>query len=150
MKGFTLLETLLALGIVAIIAAISVLSLSNFNKDKALTIEVEKVLSLITKARSLSLAAKDDFVYGVHFEERKAVLFTGGSYSASATTNQIQLLNDAVKISAIALTGGGADVVFKKLSGATTQNGTLTLASVRNASQTKVITIAGTGIAYSN
>ena len=150
MKGFTLIETLLALGIVAIIAAISVMSLSNFNKDKALSIEVEKVLSLITKARSLTLAAKDDSGYGVHFEERKSVLFKGASYSSSAATNQIQLLNDEVKISAIALTGGATDVVFQKLSGATTQNGTLTLASVRNASQTKMITIAMTGIAYSN
>ncbi len=150
MKGFTLIEVLLALSVVAIIAAISVTSLSNFNKDKALTIEVEKVLSLVTKARSLTLAAKDDSGYGVHFEDRKAVLFKGASYSSSAATNQIQLLNDEVKISAIALTGGATDVVFQKLSGATAQNGTITLTSVRNSSQTKVITVTGTGIAYSN
>lgn len=148
--GFTLLETLLALGIVVIIAAVSMTSLSNFNKDKALSIEADKVLSLLTRARSLTLAAKDDSVYGVHFEEKKAVLFKGGSYNANDSTNQIQLLNDEVKISAVALTGGGVDVVFKKLSGATTQNGTVTLAVVRNPNQTKVITIGATGSAYSN
>ncbi len=150
MKGFTLLETLLTLGIVAIIAAISLMSLSNFNKDKVLAIEAEKVLSLITKARSLTLAAKDGSAYGVHFEERKTVLFKGGSYSSGASTNQIQLLNDEITISAIALTGGGAEVVFQKLTGVTTQNGTVTLAAIRDASQTKIITIAVTGIAYSN
>ncbi|HBV01545.1 MAG TPA: hypothetical protein DEF00_04135 [Candidatus Taylorbacteria bacterium] len=150
MKGFTLLEILLALGIAAVVTVISVTSLSNFNKGKALGIETEKVFSLLTKARSLTLAAKDGLSYGVHFEERKAVLFSGVSYSANASTNQIQLLNDEVKISTIALTGGGAEVLFKKLSGATDQNGTITLALVRDASKTKIITVAGTGIAFSN
>lgn len=150
MKGFTLLEVLLVLGIAAIIAAISLTSLSNFNKDNALVIEVEKVVSLIAKARSLTLAAKKELSYGVHFEERKIVLFSGASYSANASTNQIQLLNDEVKISSIALTGGGAEVLFKKLSGETAQNGTVTIAAVRNASQTKVVTIEVTGVAYSN
>ena len=148
--GFTLLEILLALGVVAIITAISTAALSNFNKSKALGIKAEKVLSLIVRARSLTLAAKDGLSYGVHFEERKAVLFSGANYSANVPTNQIQLLNDEVKISAIALTGGGAEGFFKKLSGATDQNGTITLALARDASKTKIITIVGTGIAYSN
>ena len=150
MKGFTLIEVLLTFAIIAIISVIGVMSLSNFNKDKALDIEVEKVLSLVTKARSLTLSALDGSAYGVHFEERKAVLFNGASYSAGASTNEIQTLNGEVKISAISLAGGGSDVVFAKLTGATAQSGTITVAEVRNASQTKVITIAAIGVAYSN
>lgn len=146
--GFTLLEMLLAIGIVTIIAALSMASLANFNRDKALAIEAEKVLSLVAKARSLTLAAKDDSVYGVHFEAQKAVLFKGGSYNANDSTNQIQPLNGEVNIATVALIGGGADVVFRKLSGATTQSGTITLAAARDAGQTKVITIGATGIAY--
>ena len=93
MKGFTLIEVLLTFAIIAIISVIGVMSLSNFNKDKALDIEVEKVLSLVTKARSLTLSALDGSAYGVHFEERKAVLLNGASYSAGASTNEIQTLN---------------------------------------------------------
>ena len=150
MKGFTLIEVLLTFAIIAIISVIGVMSLSNFNKDKALDIEVEKVLSLITKARSFTLAALDGSAYGVHFEERKAVLFKGANYNAGASANEIQLLNDEVKISATSLAGGGSDVVFNKLTGATAQSGTITVAAVRNASQTKMITITATGVAYSN
>lgn len=150
MKGFTLLELLLVLGVIAIVTGISTVSLSNFNKNKALGIETEKVLSLITKARSFTLAAKDGVSYGVHFEERKAVLFSGASYSALNPANQIQPLNDEVKISVVTLTGGGMETLFKKLSGVTDQQGTVTLVLVRDASVIKVITIAGTGIAYSN
>src|SRR3989338_6771694 len=129
-RGFSLVEVIVVLAILAIISAIGVTSLSNLNKSEALTVEAEKVISLITKARSLTLAAKDGSVYGVHFEERKAVLFTGSTYASGASTNQTQLLNDVVKISAVSLAGGGTKVVFKKLTGSTAQFGTVTVASV--------------------
>ncbi|MEK7208223.1 MAG: prepilin-type N-terminal cleavage/methylation domain-containing protein [Patescibacteria group bacterium] len=149
-KGFTIVEVLIVLAIVAVIAAFSVSSLVNFNAEEALIAETEKVLSLLTRARSQTLSAKEASVYGVHFEERKAVLFRGASFSAGAAGNQAQTLNDAVKIASIVLAGGGAEVVFQKLTGAAAQSGTITLASVRTPSDTKVITIAATGVAYSN
>lgn len=148
--GFTIIEVILSLAIVVIVAGVTVSSLSRVNQDKALTLEAQKVISLLVKARSETLSAKGDSAYGVHFEERKAVLFKGSSYSAGASTNEMQPLNDAVKISSVTLTGGGADVLFKKLTGTTAQSGSVTLSLVRMASSTKIITITGTGIAYSN
>lgn len=150
MKGFTLIEVLIALAIVAVIAAVGVTSLSNFNAQEALSVETVKVISLLSKARSQTLSAKGGNAYGVHFEERKAVLFKGAVYSASDPNNQTQVLHTEVKISALSLLGGGSEVVFKKLTGGTAQSGTVTLSLARNPSVTKLITIAGTGIAYSN
>ncbi|MDO8620447.1 MAG: type II secretion system protein [bacterium] len=150
MKGFTLIEMLLSLGIVILISFLGVTSLSNFNKDKALLAETENVLALLSKARAYTLSAKEGASYGVHFEERKTVLFTGPTYTAGVATNKEQGLNGEVKISALSLVGGGSEVLFTKLTGGTAQSGTVTLASVRNASQTKVVTITATGIAYSN
>ncbi len=150
MKGFTLIEILLALGILAIISILGVMSLSNVNKDRALVVETERVLSLISKARSFTLSAKNGGAYGVHFETQKAVLFKGPTYTSGIVTNEIQAINAEVKISAISLVGGGTEVLFSKLTGATTQTGTITLSSVRNSSQTKTVIIVGTGIAYSN
>lgn len=146
--GFTLIEILVSLAVLAVISTLGVASLVHVNTSEALTVETEKVLTLLTKARSFTLAAKDGSAYGVHFEERKAVLFKGPVYSVGASANHTQTLNNAVKISVITLAGGGADVVFAKLSGATAQSGTLTLAAVRDASKTKMITIAATGVAY--
>lgn len=149
-KGFSLVELLLALSIVAIVAVVGVTSLSNFNTEKALSLEAGKVVSLLVKARSLTLSAKGGDVYGVHFDTDKAVLFKGTSYVAGTAGNQAQPVNSAVRISATVLAGGGAEVLFKKLSGTTTQSGTVTLASVKNGSLTKVVTISVTGTAYSN
>lgn len=149
-RGFTVIELLLSLAIIAVISAIGISAMSPVNTDKALITETEKVLSLIVKARSETLAAKEGSVYGVHFEERQAVLFKGLTYSAGATGNQIQTLHDEVKISVFALSGGGSEVIFSKLTGATTQSGTVTLTTLRDAGKTKVITISSTGAVYSN
>lgn len=146
--GFSLLEILLALGVMTIIAVIGLSSLFRFNAAKALDVEIGKTLSLLSKARSLTIAAKDGKSFGVHFEERKAVLFSGASYDPNDASNEMQSFNNEVKISATALAGGGAEVLFKKLSGATNQSGTITLALVRDPSKTRVITIAPTGLAY--
>ncbi|MDO8594046.1 MAG: prepilin-type N-terminal cleavage/methylation domain-containing protein [bacterium] len=148
--GFTLIEILVVLAVVGIVAGIGVSSLSNVNTTSALTVEAEKVLSLLAKARSFTLAAKDGVAYGVHIESGKAVLFKGVSYSAGASSNQVQALHSEVTISTFSLAGGGSEVKFQKLTGSTAEVGTITLRAVRNAQQTKVITVNATGIASSN
>lgn len=149
-RGFTLIETLGALAIIGLIAAIGVASFVGFNTREAVEQEVGKLLSVISEARTLTISAKDGSVYGIHFEEEKVVLFTGASYDSGATTNRVQLLNNAVKLSSISLTGGGSDVMFKKLTGGTDQDGTITVSSVRDGVDTGVVTITATGAVYSN
>lgn len=146
-RGFTVIEMLVALLLVAVIAGAGVVSLSNFNKTQALLLERSKLVSLLAKARSLSLAAKDGVRHSVHFEERKAVLFSGDLYSASDPRNEAEALHSEVRISAVSL-GGGSEVVFEKLTGSPRSSGTVTLSLVSNASSTATITIAPTGVAY--
>jgi len=150
MKGFTLIELLLSLAIVGILVAVGVTSFSAQNRGETLQQEADKIVSLLGAARADTLAAREGTQYGIHFEEQRAVLFSGAAYSASAAGNRAQALHREVKISAISLFGGGSEVFFQKLTGKTAQSGTVTLSLVSDASKTKVITIAGTGVAYSN
>ncbi len=149
-KGFTLIELLLMFGILAVLAFVGLTSLGNFNTDKALTMETHDIVSLISKARSFTLSAKEGSAYGVHLEATKAVLYTGPTYASNASGNEAHTLNKEVTISAVSLAGGASDILFSKLTGATTQTGTITLASTRKTNHTKVITVTGTGIAYAN
>ena len=149
-RGLTLIEILLALAIVGIVSAVGMSALSNANKNQALTLESEKVLSLLSRARSETLAAKDSSAFGVHFETSKAVLFKGPTYGAGASGNDIQALSDLVTISSISLSGGTSDVVFQKLTGAASASGTIRLSLLSNASASTTITIAPTGAAYNN
>jgi hypothetical protein len=119
------------------------------NSREAVELETAKILSLLAEARALTISAKGGTVYGVHFESQKEVLFSGAAYPAGNPSNRVRPVHDDVRISSILLSGGGSDVVFNKFTGATSQSGTLTLTSVRDAAETKTITITATGVAYS-
>lgn len=141
---------MIAVAVVGILAALGFSHLTAGNERQALALDAEKVLSVLATARGQTLAAKDGFSYGVHFEDRKIVLFRGASYSAGDATNKIYPFADAVHLASTALVGGGAEVKFNKLTGATAQSGTLTLALLRDATLTKVLTVFATGIAQVN
>ena len=145
-----MIEILVTFAIIAVIATLGVAHIGTLNERKALSLEAEKALSLLGRARGETLAGKSGLAYGVHFEETKAVLFRGAAYSAGAPGNEEQILHSAVKVAAVALAGGGSEVKFKKLTGATAESGTVTLALVSNGSSTVVITVAATGLASRN
>jgi len=149
-QGFTLVEIIGVIAVLGIITALSVSSLIRFNSREAVEQEVGKLLGIVSEARTLTISAKDGVAYGVHFEEHKAVLFQAPTYSEGATTNRVQMLSDAVRLSAISLTGGGADVVFKKLTGGTDEDGTITIVSTRDDVDARDIVITPTGAVYSN
>lgn len=149
-RGFSLVEMLLVLAIFAIITLFAVSAFSKATGREALDKKTGVVLSLLEQARNLTLSAKGASVYGVHFETAKAVLFTGPTYSASATSNVIESVNSPVQISSISLSGGVSDVVFSRLIGDTGQSGTITLSLIASSTQAKTITIFATGIASSN
>lgn len=147
-RGFTLIEVLVSLAIAGIIVAVGVGAFVNWNTREALDTETGKIIALLLEARSLTTSGSDGSVFGVHFESGQTVLFRGAAYDAGSTGNRAQPLHDEVRITSVALSGGAHDVVFRKLTGATGQSGTVTLSSVRDPDNTRTITITQTGVAY--
>lgn len=149
-RGFTLLEFMIALSILAILTAIIFTSVSSFRSGKALQVVAEEILSLLDEGRGNTLSAKDSYAYGVHFDSDSATLFRGASYSSSDSTNKKVDVDGAVEISSISLAGGGQDVLFQKLTGKTNQSGTVTIRLKSDNSKTKRIAIEVSGVASSN
>ncbi|MCR4311067.1 MAG: type II secretion system GspH family protein [Candidatus Taylorbacteria bacterium] len=149
-RAFTLAEILIVLAVMGIVSVLVVFSFSTITGREALFKKTDVVLSLLRSARGFTLSAKDASVYGVHFESGKAVLFTGSTYSADATSNKVELVSPSVSISSVSLAGGGSDVVFNQFTGETAQYGTVTLSLVASSTQKKTITIFSTGISESN
>lgn len=143
--GFTLVETLIVLGIMGLLTVVVLFTFANKGADKQLDADTLNIKTLLEEARSLTLSAKDASSYGVHFETRKIVLFTGESYTAGLSTNKESLLGSSVEISSIDLTLGGSDVVFNRLTGSTSQSGTVTLRLVSDTSKTQIITVNAVG-----
>lgn len=149
-RGFTVIEFLIALSILAILAAIVFTSMSRFRNSKALQVVAEDILSLLDEGRADTLSAKDSYAYGAHFESSAIVLFRGPAYSSFDSSNKIVDIDGAVEISNISLAGGGQDILFQRLTGKTSQNGTVTIRLKEDTSKIKTIAIEASGVASSN
>ena len=144
--GFSFIELIIVISTIGLLAVLSTVSFKNFNNHEAPTKDADKVAAVIEEARILSQSSKNGSVFGVHFENSKAVRFKGQTYSASNSENVPEPLNSLVQLSVISLNGGSVDAVFSRLGGTTTSFGTLTFALRADAAQTKTITIYKTGL----
>lgn len=145
-NGFTLLEIILGLAVIAIISGILLSAFASFREAGQLTEAHSSIIGILKDARSRTLASKNNSNYGAHFEETKTVLFKGSAYSSSDTSNETYLLPAGIKISSVDLTGGAVDTVFTRLLGTTTASGSVTISSRHNGGQSKTITILSTGV----
>jgi len=145
MRGFTLLEILIAIAIVGILFVGMVGAMSQFVRGNVLERETRTVVSILDDARGRTLFSENDRQYGVHFESGNVVLFEGGVYSAVDPENETTSLSGTT-LSSVALIGGGDDVVFDRLTGAIAAYGTTTVQLSSDTSQTKDIVLLPSGI----
>ena len=143
-NGLTAIEFLVGFAIIAFLTSFIWYAFSSFRDAGALDEASAAVLSLLRDARARTLSSQGNTTYGVHFEETKAVLFSGAAYNSADASNEPYIFSTSVKISAINL-GGPADVIFQRLTGAASASGTITLQSKKDSSRTKTITILATG-----
>jgi type II secretory pathway pseudopilin PulG len=151
-KGISLLEVIIAFGVIGILAAIIVPNLSQFHKQQVLQDTSENIISLLNEARNNTISSKNSSSYGVRFQADKAILFAGLSYSDSPTNKQINL-DSSVTIpgsGGINLNGGGSDVIFDRITGDTAEYGTIVIRLASDASKQKTVTISKIGVITSN
>lgn len=146
LKAFTLIETLIAIAVLAILAAIMAGGLSSFQQSGELARAADMIAGTLRDARGRTLASKNNARYGIHFDSDKAVLFAGTVYTAGTPSNEAAILPSRIEISAIALGGGGDDVVFQRLSGEAMATGTITLRVKQESSKTREVQIYQSGV----
>jgi prepilin-type N-terminal cleavage/methylation domain-containing protein len=147
-RGFTLIEILVSIAIMAVLAAIVAVSISIFVLRANGAAAALDLIQFLDETRTLATDSFNDTAYGVHLATTSATRFTGSSYTAGAPTNVVLSLASNVSIINIALSGGGADVVFNKLTGTTTKPGTFTVREEGTSSTTDhTVTIYATGVA---
>jgi prepilin-type N-terminal cleavage/methylation domain-containing protein len=145
-RGFTLLEIILASGILVIVLSGSFLIFSKFGKTHSLTTSSEKVISVLQEARSKTISSQSGSSFGVLFGEEVVTLFQSPYVENHPANKKIQLVGP-VKISGINLNGGGAEVVFSRIFGETNQSGSVTV-SLKDNSSSMTIIIQSTGNVY--
>lgn len=156
-SGFTLLEMSVAIGIFSIIILMTTFGLSAFQRSTAKqAVDLELLSILSSAARRARLGLEDD-AWGVYIpydsstrQTETIALFSGSSYATRTVANdQVFEINGDTVFSAVDFSGSAAntgndhEIVFAKLSGSTTQYGSVTLTWF---DQTETLTITADGI----
>ncbi|MBX4189125.1 prepilin-type N-terminal cleavage/methylation domain-containing protein [Candidatus Parcubacteria bacterium] len=144
-RGFTLLEIMIAVVVVAIVSSIIISVFSSLNNRQSLDSSAELVKSVLERAQSLTLSSQGDTQYGVHFNASEVILFKGTTYSSTDSNNATTTINPRVTISSLNLNGGGSEVLFNRLTGGTNQYGTTTLSLVSASTTERRVLISQTG-----
>ncbi|MBI2109065.1 MAG: prepilin-type N-terminal cleavage/methylation domain-containing protein [Parcubacteria group bacterium] len=145
-RGLTLIEIIISIGILVVIGTIGTGAFSSFKKSSDLVSAADIVVNNLIQARSKTLSAEEAKQYGVHFETDKIVFYSGTTYIAGASDNKETTLPKTIEISSVALNGGGADTLFKKLTGETDNDGVVTVRLKSDTSKTKTIHIRPVGL----
>ena len=150
-RGISVIEILIVIAVIGILVAIVVPNLTRFRNEQSLKNISADIVSLLNEARNNTISSVNSSQYGVYFESGRAVLFVGSTFTEPNSTNKELSFSSAVTIQSsggISLNGGGSTVVFSRISGDTSNYGTITIQLVSDSSRQKIITIGKTGLVF--
>ena len=136
-NGFTLLELFIAMGIIVIIASLTIPIGINFYKTQLLDEVSVDVLSALRRASAQASYQKNDSAFGMKFLSGSYVLFQGSSYATRTISEDEEFF-----VSGGTSFGGINEVVFSKYFGLPGASGTITL-SLSGQTQTLYISTQG-------
>ena len=120
--GFTLIEVLVVMGIIAVIFSLSVLAVLNIQKGQLLDNHTWAVVSLLRQAQNqalngVSVDGTNQTNFGVHFDDTAGqyTLFRGDSFDPSDPYNFTQSLPSGLSFH-LTLPSGN-NVIFNKITG---------------------------------
>lgn len=137
--GFTLIEVMLSVAVIAIVAGISAPVYQSFQVRNDLDIATVSTAQGLRRAQVLAQAVDGDTSWGLRIQSGNLTLFKGVSYAGRDT------IADEVTLVPTSITPSGvSEVVYSKFTGLPQTTGTLTLTS--NANETRTITINAKGM----
>ncbi len=121
MKGFTIIELLLVMGLITIVAAITAPVGISFYKAQLISDVSENVTDSLRRAQAYATGSRNDSSYGVQILPNEYVLFEGSSYASRVVSeDEIFYYPETVIIT------GFDEIIFSKVSGEPSEVGTLT------------------------
>lgn len=139
MRGFTLLELLLSIAIIAILSGLSVPVYQSFQVKNDLDMAANTIIQSYRRAQVLSQAVDGDTSWGVNAGNNAIIVFKGSSF-ASRDSN----FDEVFDLPSTITPSGLQAIVFTKFSGLPQSSGTLTLSASTN--ETKTLTVNSKGM----
>lgn len=121
-NGFTLVEILIAMGILAVILSLGYFVSFDFYKNYVLYSEKDILISILRKARSQALNNVGAASHGVYIGSDSYTIFYGGSFASRNS----QYDENIKKAQGITLSGLN-EIVFQSLAATSTASGAVSL-----------------------
>ena len=145
-RGFTLVETMVVLGIIAIVSALTV-GLVGFQRVSKFDEEVQTTLAELRQQQSKARTVNDNKEYGMQFATDSWTTYDVDPATATQTTGTTQTLSNST-LSAV-VTPTASQVTFERLTGRTKNASSATLTFSRSTpSRSRSIKIEPDGRMY--
>ena len=153
-NGFTIIEVLVAISILAILSTVSVSNFYLLQKSFDLDTGVQEVMEILKLAQSRTLSSESNSQYGVYFDSavspNKYTLFKGATFATRiVASDQNYWLPKTTEFFNISF-GASPEVVFDRLSGTSAQSGSISLRLKADVNQNKIIYISNSGLVSFN
>lgn len=151
-RGFTLVETIIVIAIMAVIVAISLFSLLGYRNRANLDSTVRKVSALLREAQSRSVAQESGAAWGVHFENSTNTMpfyaLFYDLYGSSTVVERYSLPNLVGYATSSLGQGSSTEITFAQISGLPSASTSLTLNLVIGGAVTtsSIIRISNSGL----
>lgn len=152
-SGFTLIEVLLVMGLIAIIAGLSTMSLIQPQKTVSLAGTVATVVADL-KSQQIKAMGGDKVsaataqAHGIYVQTDRYTLFKGASYSVADTDNFVVTMDDGTTLSTTNMVS--SQMTFTKGTGAVTGFSSTPTITVTAAGDSKVISVNRHGVVSIN
>lgn len=138
-RGFTLIEVLLSVAIIALLAGVSMPIYASYANRNDLEIATQSIVRSLRRAQTYSRAVNYDSQWGVSMQTTGVVVFKGATYaSRDAAFDELTVI--PVNVTNTGLT----EVVFSKMLGVPSTTGTINLSTINN--DTRAVTINAEGM----
>ncbi len=144
MKGFTLLEVIFSLAIIAILTGMVTTSFRTAQIKKEQQGIVQSITASLEKQKSDSQTGKDGSNYGVRFATSSYMTFKGTAYASTSASNIVTTLDSNFQISET-ITNSTNVIYFSKLTGGANETATITVSHITDRVPPALLTVESSG-----
>lgn len=141
-KGFSVVETLVTIGILGLLLGVSLVSFATFNRREAVSAHTAALVEALRDARARTLASVGGSQYGVKVDSDRFTFFQGSTFSSSTPENNVFVFTGGVRASSSVST-----FVFERVTGNSSASGTIDVYQPSSNPTLKRVRVQSTGLA---
>jgi len=143
-RGFSLVELIISIAIVAILAGVGFISILNYKQQQALLSATQEIIAVFRNAQDRSISQESGGRWGVHFENPSSGndfydLFQGLSYTTGTVVSRSTLPSGVQFDNPVP--GANSTIIFSPITGLPDAPGTIKISLMNNPTSSSTISV---------